>query len=209
MYTPASFAVSDRDRLHEFINQHSFASLITVNAGELAASHLPLLFDRDPGDFGRLLGHMARANPQWRDAEGIEALAIFHGPHAYISPTWYEAPNTVPTWNYVAVHVYGTLRIVRDRAELRQIIEQTVEQYERGRQSPWNLNVRNTAFLDGLLDAIVGFTLDITRIEGKWKLSQNHDAARREKVIHALRNDSGENPQAIADLMQRTLDDPG
>lgn len=205
MYTPASFAVSDRDRLHEFIEQHSFATLVTASGGSPTAAHLPLLIERDAGDQGRLLGHMARANDQWRDADGAEALAIFHGPQAYISPAWYDARNVVPTWNYVAVHVYGRLRIVASIAELRSIIERTVETYEQGRETPWSLQLPEAKFIDGLLDDIVGFTLQIERIEGKWKLSQNHDAARREKVIRELRSAGGDDRHAIAGLMEQTL----
>jgi transcriptional regulator len=109
MYVPASFKMSDADELHGFMRAHSFAMLVTQGKGGMTATHLPLLLDADVGPNGRLLGHVARANPQWRDVEG-EALVIFPGPHAYVSPTWYESPGTVPTWDYLAVHAYGVLR---------------------------------------------------------------------------------------------------
>jgi transcriptional regulator len=191
--------------LHRFIEQHSFATLITVPRGEPFASHLPLLIEPDHAPHGRLVGHMARANPQWRDADGTPALAIFHGPHAYISPAWYEAQNVVPTWNYVAVHVRGTLRVVADRSQLYSIVERTVETYERGRKQAWSIDDPDAAFIDGLLNAIVGFTIDIEHIEGKWKLSQNHDAARRERVVQALRAEGGEDRLNIAAMMEQSL----
>src|SRR5438067_12583233 len=113
MYVPAAFAVTDTAKLHPFMRQNSFAVLTSHAGGGLIASHLPLLLDADAGPHGHLLGHMARANPQWRDVRG-EVMAIFSGPHAYVSPSWYEEEGTVPTWNYVAVHAYGTFRVVED-----------------------------------------------------------------------------------------------
>jgi len=106
MYIQSNFVETDQHKLHDFIERQSFVTLVSNDGGEPVASHLPLLLDRDHGPHGRLIGHMARANPQWQSADNQSVLAIFHGPHAYISPTWYEAVNVVPTWNYVAVHVY-------------------------------------------------------------------------------------------------------
>jgi transcriptional regulator len=205
VYIPASFAVTDSEVLHAFIEEHSFATLITVYDGVPFASHLPLLLELDHPPHGRLVGHMARANPQWQGADGSPVLAVFHGPHAYISPAWYEAQNVVPTWNYVAVHVCGTLRLVEEREQLRSIVERTVEAYEHGRAAPWSLLSPDAEFIERLLGSIVGFTIEIERIEGKWKLSQNHEAARREKVIHALRSAGGEDRLEIAALIDRTL----
>lgn len=205
MYNPASFAVTDPDTLRRFIAGHGFATLITAPGGVPFASHLPLLLEGDDSPQGRLIGHMARANPQWRDAEGMPALAVFHGPHVYISPAWYQVQNAVPTWNYVAVHVTGTLRLVEDRDRLRSIVERTVHVYESGRDQPWDVGEPDAAFIDGLLGAIVGFTIEIKQIEGKWKLGQNHDAARRERVVEALRAEGGEDRREIAALMEETL----
>src|SRR5688572_23601686 len=111
MYIPATFAETDRNKLFEFIEQYSFATLVSTSGAEPIASRLPFLFDRQAGPHGRLLGHMARANPQWKTADGTRVLVMFDGPHAYISPTWYESRQVVPTWNYVAVHAYGTLHV--------------------------------------------------------------------------------------------------
>lgn len=207
MYVPKSFEETDQDRLHKFIENHSFATVISQDESEPIASHLPLLLDRGGGSYGRLIGHMAQANPQWRKAEGQKVLTIFHGPHAYISPTWYKAVNVVPTWNYVAVHAYGTLRLETDRQRLLEIVQQYVDLYEAELPKPWSIRQADREFIDGLLDAIVGFEIVIDRIEGKWKLNQNHDKARRANVIQALREADTEDKRQIAALMSETLED--
>jgi transcriptional regulator len=162
---------------------------------------VPLLLDRDAGPNGRLIGHVARANPQWKHAGGQRVLAIFSGPHAYISPTWYAAQNVVPTWNYVAVHAYGVLQLIDDRERLREIVRRTVAVYEANMPQPWSVDAPETSFIDRLLDAIVGFEIDVDRIEGKWKLNQNHDAERRRRVVEALRAQGSVDGLQIADLM--------
>ncbi len=205
MYVPASFAESDRTRLHDFMERHSFATLVARENLSLSASHLPLLLDREVGANGRLIGHMARANSQWEHAASQPVLAIFHGPHAYISPTWYEVANTVPTWNYVAVHASGTLRLVEDRQRLRDIIVRTVDVYESNMPQPWTLKIPEADFVERLLDAIVGFEIDIDQLEGKWKLNQNHPPDRREKVIRGLHLTGKPNGQQIAELMSDML----
>lgn len=206
MYIPSAFNETDRDRLHEVIERNSFAALISQAEDAPVASHLPLLLDRHIGPHGQLIGHMARANPQWRHAAGQTVLAIFTGPHAYISPAWYETANAVPTWNYVAVHVTGRLRRVEDRSRLREIVRRTVEFHEAPRPQPWSLDSAEPAFIENLLDSIVGFTIDIERIEGKWKLSQNHPPERRQRVIQALEAGETENAAAMAHLMGLTLE---
>ena len=202
MYIPASFSETDTDTLHRFIDQHSFATLVSRDGHEVVANHLPLLLDREAAPRGRLLGHMARANSQWRHTDGQSVLAIFSGPHAYISPTWYEAQNVVPTWNYVAVHVYGTLRLVEQREWLRVLLERTVAKYESAQPQPWNMQSPEPAFVEKLLDAIIGFEIGIERMEGKWKLSQNHDASRREKVRDKLLGEGDQAAVEIAELMR-------
>lgn len=206
MYTPASFAVDDPEKLHTFIETHSFATLVSPDAENSTASHLPLLLDRGVAANGRLVGHMARANRQWEQASDRPVLAIFHGPHAYVSPAWYAETNVVPTWNYAAVHVQGTMRLEQDRGRLLDIVRQYVDVYEAGLPEPWSLDKADPEFIDGLLDAIVGFTIEIERIEGKWKLSQNHTRERREKVIHQLDGQKSDNSRQIAGLMAETLE---
>jgi transcriptional regulator len=172
MYVPASFAEPDKAKLHDFMRRQSFALLTSLGGNGLIASHLPLLLDADAGPHGQLIGHMARANPHWRDVRG-EVMAVFSGPHAYVSPSWYEEPGTVPTWNYVAVHAYGTFHLVEDRDALLGVLRRSVREYEGRRQRPWIFD-ESGDHLDRLLGSIVGFRVEITRLEGKWKLGQNH-----------------------------------
>ena len=200
MYIPAAFRETDTAKLHEFIRQHSFALLTSHGEHGLTASHLPLLIAPERGPLGTLVGHFAKANEQAADA-GAEVLAVFSGPHAYISPTWYETPNTVPTWNYVAVHAYGVLRLIEDRTKLARILDEIVTKYEGLRPQPWPFDA-GTDFHQKLLDGIVGFEIEITRLEGKWKLNQNHPIERRQRVIAALNEAGGENNLAVARLMQ-------
>lgn len=206
MYTPGSFRVDDLETLQDFMKRYSFATLCSSTAGELEATHLPLLLDRGIAPHGRLVGHMARANPQWKRAAGSSVMAVFHGPHAYISPTWYESDDTVPTWNYAAVHAYGTLRLVEDESRLPGIVRRTVDIYERSMPRPWSMEVVPSAPLEKLLPGIVGFEIDIIRIEGKWKLNQNHPVERREKVIRALKETGRQGDAEVAALMQKQVD---
>jgi transcriptional regulator len=206
MYIPATFAEPDTAKLHEFMKEHSFALLTSQGVGGLVASHLPLLLDADAGRSGHLIGHMARANPQWRHVEG-EVMAVFSGPHAYISPTWYEDPATVPTWNYVTVHAYGFFRLVEERDELLAILRRSVSIYEGSRPEPWVFDA-SSEHVERLLKSIVGFRIELTRLEGKWKLGQNHSEERRKKVVQALEARTDDDSRAIAKLMAATLRGP-
>ncbi len=203
MYIPAVFAEPDLNSLHDFIEQHSFGLLVSQVDGLPFASHLPFLLERTTGSHGSLVGHMARANPQWQQAGGQTALAIFAGPHAYISPTWYEAEQVVPTWNYTAVHAYGRFEVIEDRDVLLNIVQESVRVYEQAMPRPWS--VGSGTFVDRMLTQIVGFRIAVERIEGKWKLNQNHPIERRRKVVRALQERDSENAQAIAALMQGML----
>ena len=179
--------------------------LITPAGGELQITHLPLLLERESGSQGTLLGHVARANPHARHLDRLSTTAIYSGPHAFISPGWYEAEHVVPTWNYVAVHVTGTTQIVSDRDELWELVRSLTDHYESGMPNPWTLP-ESTA-IDRMLDQIVGFRLQIERIEGKWKLNQNHSRERRLKVIARLREQGDANSLAMARLMEVSLED--
>jgi transcriptional regulator len=203
MYIPSSFKVADVGELHEYMRRYSFATLVTRGSGGMAATHLPILLDAEAGTRGRLLGHMARANPQWKDVEG-EALVIFPGPHAYVSASWYETPGTVPTWNYVAVHAYGVFKLVEDREAVHDILGRTVSVYESGKPRPWTYDASDPTF-DRMLKEIVGFEIGITRLEGKRKLNQNYPADRRRRVIEALQEKSDEDSQEIARMMLEAL----
>ena len=204
MYTPAHFAETDLAKLHDAIEAYSFAALVSEKEGELTASHLPLLLEREAGERGTLLGHMAKANDQWEQAAGGEVLAIFAGPHAYISPTWYEEEKVVPTWNYVAVHAYGRLELVRDSREKLEILRQTVSVYERNMPVPW-IMPEESEFALRLVDQIVAFKISLRRLEGKWKLNQNHPLARRQRVIAALTSRQDQASREIAGLMKESL----
>ena len=200
MYTPAAFNELDVAKLQALIERYSFGLLISQHDGSPLATHLPLLLDRSAGPQGTLLGHMARANPQWQQAEGQTVLAVFSGPHAYISPTWYAATDVVPTWNYVAVHVYATFRAIHDDPTLRQIVQDMVKAYEATMPTPWTFKA-DSDFIENMLKGIVGFRLEIARIEGKLKLSQNQPQERQEKVVRHLSASGDQNAQEVAALM--------
>jgi transcriptional regulator len=202
MYVPRHFEQTDLSALHAFIEQHSFALLCsTAEDGTPFASHLPMLLDRSAGEKGTLVGHMARANPQWRHAEGKPVLAVFSGPHHYISPAWYESERVVPTWNYVAVHAAGTLQTIHDRAELMGILRDVVAYFESGRAEPWR--IPEDGYAESIAGGTVGFRIEVARLDGKWKVGQNHPADRRERAARALRAQGGEDALAIAELMEQ------
>jgi transcriptional regulator len=201
MYIPAAFEETDQDKLHDFIEANSFALLVSTKEGVPVATHLPLLLERQTGPHGCLIGHFARANPQWHGLDGENLLAVFSGPHAYISPTWYEIDDVVPTWNYVAVHAYGPLALVDEPGAVRDIVQQFVHTYERSKPTPWELKASNN-YVDRMLSQIVGFRIPIARLEGKRKLNQNHPAERRLKVVRALRERGDE---TMASLIEETL----
>jgi transcriptional regulator len=207
MYTPAHFAPPDGDALYQAIERYSFGTLVSCSDGGMTASHLPLMLERSTASDGTrsvpatLLGHMARANPQWREAASQQVLAIFSGPHAYISPRWYEDEKVVPTWNYVAVHVYGKLQLIDDPREAQMLLRRTVAHYEASLPEPWTLN-EPPEFVERLTAQIVAFRIPIERLEGKWKLNQNHSAERRAKVVAALQQQDDDNSRQIAQLMR-------
>ncbi len=184
MYTPAYTRISDPETIHAFIHAYGFATVVSDSDGQMRASHLPVLLDR--GGHGVLRSHMARANEQWRHFRtDREVLCIFHGPHAYVSPSWYVEQHTVPTWNYAAVHVYGNPTLVDDSATLKQIVCETTEKYEALMPEPWRLPLSEDE-LNAMLKAIVGFTITITRIEAKFKLGQNRSAEDRAGTVRGL-----------------------
>lgn len=208
MYIPAAFAETDLDQLHGFIERHSFGLLLSQLEGVPFATHLPFLLDRTAGGLGALVCHVARGNPQWREANGQTVLAIFSGPHAYVSPTWYEAEQVVPTWNYAAVHVYGRAQVIEAADELLKIVQALTRVYERPMPQPWSFD-ESATFAQRLLAQIVGIRLEIDKIEGKFKLNQNHPVERRRKVMRALQGRGDENAAAVAALMGAMLPEEG
>jgi transcriptional regulator len=203
MYIPKAFKVEERDKLVEFIKGNSFGILFSNNGSLPMATHLPLLFDEDAGENGYLFGHMARANPHWKETSD-EVMVVFHGPHSYISPTWYEDPNTVPTWNYVAVHAYGDFIVVEDKEGTKKIIEDTVNFYESSMPKPWKADFTEE-YIEGLMKGIVCFSIKVNKLEGKWKLNQNHPVDRQRKVVQALRKNNDQNTLGIANLMEMNI----
>jgi transcriptional regulator len=201
MYSPGFNKIDDRDTLLEAMRANSFAILFGPGGPDtqLNATHLPLIV-RDEGPHGVLLGHFARANGHWSALSGRETLVVFPGPHAYVSPTLYTEPNSVPTWNYIAVHAYGTLETVEDPAGKNALVEELVQQHE----PPYLDRFRHMpdAFRDRMLNNIVGFRIPITRIEGKFKISQNRKATERANVHNAMASGSPDE-QELARWMQR------
>ncbi|MCG6156511.1 FMN-binding negative transcriptional regulator [Rubinisphaera margarita] len=187
VYIPSSFEVDDSETLHEFIERYSFATLITTVDSVPFATHLPLLLDRTAGPFGTLHGHFAKANPHWRSLEQSgESLAIFHGPHTYVSPRWYSgAKPAVPTWNYAVVHAYGTVTLQTEPAWLDDFLRRMAIKYEADADQPWQ-NDLPPDLDDQLKQAIVGFEMTVTRLEGKFKLGQNRSDEDQLGVIAGL-----------------------
>lgn len=207
MYISKAFREDDTDVLHAFMQEHNFAILVTIQDSVPLATHLPLILDRERAMYGTLRGHMARANTQWRTFDEIkEALVIFPGPHAYISPSWYvsEPETSVPTWNYAAIHAYGIPHIVSDEEMLYTLLKDSVDTFEAGFATPWTIQQRGD-FMRKKMRAIIGFELPITRLEGKMKLSQNRSIDDQERVIAMLQDSDNAVDVATAKLMQEHI----
>lgn len=202
IYTPRAFLAADAAAIARLLHEHPFATLITPGDAEPLVSHVPLQYRPAPGSKGVLLGHLARANPHGQHFAGRASVAVFHGPHAYVSPSWYADPaNAVPTWNYAVAHVHGQADLMDD-AETRALLDELVHRYEGGRDQPWHLQLAGRP-LAAMLGAIVGFRLTIERIDAKFKLSQNRSADDRERVITALRGENYADALATAEWMDR------
>ena len=203
MYVPPHFAVTDLPVLHVFIESHPFGLVVTVHHGRPFVTHLPLLLDRGTGPHGAFRGHVARQNPHWQSMVGQDVLVVFNGPHAYVSPTWYAAEKVVPTWNYVAVHAYGRARLVESADELVGLLRDLTTASERDLPEPWTFDPADP-FVRKVAAQVVGFEIVIDRIEGKWKLNQNHPPERRRRVAAALREQEYDDAREIARLIEGT-----
>lgn len=200
MYIPRQFHEEDPERLHALMERHAFATLITTEDGVPFATHLPLLVER--GEPVRILGHMARANPQWRSfAEEREVLAIFHGPHAYVSPRYYVNGLNVPTWSYAVVHAYGTPKLIEEPAEALRILQETAARFEAGAERPWRVEDVGD-YAEKLLPGLVAFELRVTRLEGKFKLGQNRQREDRLSSRDALEQSPLHGDRELAALMR-------
>jgi transcriptional regulator len=200
VYLPPHFTETREEVLLAHIERHDFGLLITQSDG-LIASQVPFLVERRGGKLF-LLGHLARPNPQCAALDGGEALVVFHGPHAYISPSWYAGGPAVPTWNYASVHAYGTPRATTDKDWLRDLLRRLSERHEAREAAPWRMQDQPEPFLDGMLNGIVGFEIAIARLEGKFKLSQNRPAADRPRIIAALEARDDADSHGVAALMR-------
>ena len=201
VYLPPHFTETREAVLVEHIERHDFGLLITQTDG-LIASQVPFLTERRDGKL-YLLGHLARPNPQVAALDGGgEALVIFQGPHAYISPSWYEAGPAVPTWNYASVHAYGASRAITDRDWLNDLLRRLSERHEARETTPWRMQDQPEAFLNGMLGGIVGFEIAVGRLEGKFKLSQNRPAVDRSRIVAALEAREDADSLGVAQLMR-------
>jgi transcriptional regulator len=195
VYVPAHFNEDRVEVLHAQMRATGLATLVSMTADGLLASHAPLLLDPDPAPYGTLIGHLAKANPHARSADpNVQTLVIFQGPDGYITPSYYatkrEHGKVVPTWNYTAVHAYGVLDVFDDPARLRAVVTRLTDRHESRRAQPWAVTDAPDAFIEGMLRGIVGISLSIVRLEGKVKMSQNRPATDIEGVVRGLRQDA-------------------
>ncbi|MEK4065010.1 FMN-binding negative transcriptional regulator [Peribacillus sp. FSL R5-0717] len=201
MYIPKHFQLKDEELIYDFIEKYSFATLFSQHNGEPYATHLPLTLNKGES---ALYGHFARPNEQWKDIEYQKVLAVFQGPHSYISPSWYETTMAVPTWNYVSIHLYGKMEIVEDQKVIFDSLNDMVKKYE-SPDSPYNLIDVDSRFIEGMSKGIVVFKIKITKIEAKAKLSQNHPVERQELIIKNLENTAQQDNIQVASLMKKNL----
>jgi transcriptional regulator len=206
LYIPGYFSETRAEVLHALMRARPLATLVTVCDSGMVANHIPVETLSEPLPHGLILGHIARANPLWREYRaGSEALAIFHGPQVYISPSFYpskqETGEVVPTWDYAVVHARGTLSFVQDAAWLRTFVARLTESHEASRQVPWKIGDAPAPYIEKMLSQIVGFEFSIASLTGKWKVSQNHPAANRRGVVAGLRAAGGAEGREIADML--------
>jgi transcriptional regulator len=209
MYIPKHFDETRVEVLHEFIRARPLGALVTLTPNGLDANHIPFEIDPEPLPFGRLRGHIARANPLWRDfSRDVGVLVIFQGPSEYISPSWYptkrETAKVVPTWNYAVVNAHGPLQTINDQAWLRGFIEKLTNRHEAGRNEPWKVTDAPADFVDKMLGAIVGIEIPVTRLIGKWKVSQNRPAKDQAGVVEGLLQEGHDSAAAMASLVRQS-----
>ena len=207
MYVPKHFEEPRVEVLHALIRACPLGALVVPTAGGMVANHIPFEISPEPAPLGTLRAHVARANPVWRDAApGGEALVIFQGPDAYVSPAWYptkkETGKVVPTWNYAVAHAYGPVRFIDDRVWLRAFVEMLTDRHEAGRPEPWKVADAPGDFVDTLVGAIIGVEISVDRLVGKWKVSQNRPAHDREGVAEALGRDGSDAAAVMGRLVR-------
>ena len=212
MYVPEHFRESRVEVMQELIRTRPLGTIVTLTANGLEANHIPFEIDPDPLPYGTLRGHVAKSNPVWQESSAaMEALVIFHGPDGYISPSWYptkkETGKVVPTWNYVVVHAYGFLKPIEDKVWLRNFIEKLTDRHESNQGSSWKVGDAPADFTEKMLEAIIGIEIPISKLTGKWKVSQNRPAGDREGVICALGDLDNDSAREMVDVIHRYEDD--
>ena len=203
MYMPELFREDDLPTLQALMQDYSFATLVTQHESVPFATHLPLILEADEGPYGTLFGHVARANPQWRYFEASqEVLVIFQGPHTYVSPSWYEVELSVPTWNYTAIHAYGTPRLITDYDACYALLDTLVRTHEAQFARPWLFQLPED-YVRKMMLGIVAFAIPITRLEGKFKLSQNRSLTDQQYVAVTLQQSADPMSRDVGTLMQQ------
>lgn len=195
MYLPSHFKEERFDVISRLVTEYPLGALVTLGSGGLSANHIPFEIDETPAPFGTLRGHVARGNPAWRDfSQDVEALVIFQGPQAYVSPSWYrtkqETGKVVPTYNYLVVHAYGPLRAIEDPAWLRALVERLTNRFEAGRTQPWAVTDAPDNFIERQLQAIVGIELPVKRLFAKWKVNLTRSSSVAGAPVCARRSSS-------------------
>jgi transcriptional regulator len=212
MYLPRHFEQNDPQALQGLIRSYPLAALVTTGADGITADHIPLELHPTEGDHGTLRGHVARANPLWRQADGQAVLAIFQGPQAYISPTWYATKaathKVVPTWNYAVVHAHGVLSAVQDADWLMALVKRLTTQHEAGRDPAWAVTDAPADYVAQMVRAIVGIEIRLTRCVGKWKSGQNRAEADRNGVAAGLAREPRLDVDQLADLIRSPDQEP-
>lgn len=208
MYVPSHFAETRTEVMHELIRSHAMGTLVTLDDGGLNANHVPFEIVAGEGEFGVLRAHVARANPVWKNFSAtVDAMVVFQGPQAYITPSWYETKKTdgrvVPTYNYISVHAYGAMRAIENAAWLREFVGRLTDRYEATRPAPWAVDDAPAEYVDKLLHAIVGIEIPIKRLVGKWKVSQNRPAVDRARVVAGLTESGSDEALAMAKAVGR------
>ena len=205
MHLPDHFRVEDVAEMHALMRGRPFAALVSAGPSGLYGSHLPTVL-KDEGPNGVIECHLARANPHWKDlAAGGEAMMIFQGPEGYITPNWYttkaQTGKAVPTWNYAIVHAYGRPEVMKDKEWLLRHVSELSDQQERTEAHPWKVSDAPASYIDVMLRGIVGFRFAITRLEGKWKMSQNREPQDRVGVVGGLKARATGDDLAIAEAI--------
>lgn len=206
MYVPAHFNETRVDVMHALMRAHPLATLVAIGERGLTANHVPMEAVAEPAPLGVLRGHIAHANPLWREYQfETEALAIFQGPQTYISPSLYPSKQlsgeVVPTWNYAVVHARGTLQFKHDAAWLRALVGRLTDAHESKREAPWSVSDAPAAYVEKMLELIVGFEFTIRTLTGKWKVGQNRSSADRRGMVEALRGAADADSREIADML--------